>query len=250
MAIDRIPGVGPQNSDIATATAAAVPTIGAITTAITSNAASSGVTMAAITSAITTNAASSGVTMAAITSAITTNAASSGVTLAAIGTQVANNASPYGGTWADLGTYTGNSGAATVTFSSLSGYKYLRLYCMYGFGSSTLASIRFNGDSSTVYANALMNSSGNSERTIGGDSIYIPSATTTTGAFVLEIYGSNSSTLKHWTIYPASLLSAGSQPYLGGGIGVYKSTSAISSLTVNGGANFNGNTYMSLRGAN
>ena len=75
MAIDRIPGVGPQNTDIATAVAAAVPTI------------------AAITSSITTNAASAGVTMAAITSSITTNAASAGVTLAAIGTVVAANAS-------------------------------------------------------------------------------------------------------------------------------------------------------------
>jgi hypothetical protein len=104
MAIDRIPGVGPQNSDIATAVAA--PSIGTITTAIT------------------TNAASAGVTMAAITSSITTNAASAGVTLAAIGTQVANN-SPSPNNWTLVGTIA--LSGTTQTFSSLSGYKTYRL---------------------------------------------------------------------------------------------------------------------------
>ncbi len=88
MAIEQIPGVGPQNTDIASAVvtagtsagfaatgptttqiAAAVPTLAQITSAVTSNAASAGVTMAAITSSITANAASAGVTIAAITSA-------------------------------------------------------------------------------------------------------------------------------------------------------------------------------------
>jgi hypothetical protein len=69
MAINQVPGVGPQNSDIATAVATAVPTIAQITSAVTTNAASAGVTMAAITSSIITNAASAGLTAAAIVSA-------------------------------------------------------------------------------------------------------------------------------------------------------------------------------------
>lgn len=40
MAIDRIPGVGPQNSDIATAVAAAVPTTAGITSIVQANAGS------------------------------------------------------------------------------------------------------------------------------------------------------------------------------------------------------------------
>ena len=69
MSVQRIPGVGPTNSDVATAVAAAVPNITQITSAVTSNAASAGVTMAAITSSIQTYAASAGLTAAAIVSA-------------------------------------------------------------------------------------------------------------------------------------------------------------------------------------
>lgn len=104
MAIDRIPGVGPTNADIATAVAAP--------------------SLAQITTAITTNAAPASVTMAAITSSITTNAASAGVTLAAIGTQVANN-SPSPNNWTLIGSVA--LSGQNQTFSSLSGYKTYRL---------------------------------------------------------------------------------------------------------------------------
>lgn len=68
MAVDRIPGVGPLNSDIATATAAVVPTTGQIAAAVP--------TLAQITTAITSNAAPASVTMAAITSTVQTYATS------------------------------------------------------------------------------------------------------------------------------------------------------------------------------
>jgi hypothetical protein len=138
MAIDRIPGVGPQNTDIATAVAAAVPTIAAITSSITTNAASAGVTMAAITSSITTNAASAGLTNASITSAgnaagwgatgptttqiaaavptlaqintaITTQAAPASVTMAAITSSITTNAASAGVTLAAIGTQVANN---------------------------------------------------------------------------------------------------------------------------------------------
>jgi hypothetical protein len=183
MAIDRIPGVGPQNTDIATAVAAAVPTIAAITSSITTNAASAGLTnasitsagnaagwgatgptttqiaaavptLAQITSAITTNAAPASVTMAAITSSIVSNAASAGVTNASIAATVAANAgSPYAGTFTAV--YDNFvTGSAQVTISGLSGYKYLRV--MVSFFNSSPPSIdnyRFylNGDTGGNY---------------------------------------------------------------------------------------------------
>ena len=128
MAIDRIPGVGPQNSDIAATIAttpavsaqitANVPTASAIATAVAAP------SLASITTAITNNAAPASVTMAAITSSITTNAASAGVTLAAIGTQVANN-SPSPNNWTLVGSIA--LSGITQTFSSLSGYRMYRL---------------------------------------------------------------------------------------------------------------------------
>lgn len=160
MAIDRIPGVGPTNADIASTIAttpaisaqitANVPTASAIATAVAAP------SLAQITSAITTNAASAGVTMAAITSSITTNAASAGVTLAAIGTQVANNA-PSPNNWTFLGTGNlQNVSSATVSFSS---YRTLRI----GFriiDAADSPAFRLNGDTGVNYINGynLINS--------------------------------------------------------------------------------------------
>jgi hypothetical protein len=126
MAIDRIPGVGPQNTDIASAVVTAGTSAGfAATGPTTTQIAAAVPTLAQITSAVTSNAASAGVTMAAITSSITTNAASAGVTLAAIGTQVANN-SPSANNW----TVIANSGInwSNFTFTGISGYRKLRLF--------------------------------------------------------------------------------------------------------------------------
>lgn len=175
MAIDRIPGVGPQNSDIATAVSTAVPTIAQITSAVTSNAASAGVTMAAITSAITTNAASAGVTnasiasaitsnaapasvtMAAITSSIQANAASSGVTIAAI-TSAGNSAGwgatgPFGGTWTTIYDNKNITGVTTVTVSGLGSYKYLKI--IYNLNTAPTEGVglfmRVNGDTAGNY---------------------------------------------------------------------------------------------------
>lgn len=155
MAIDRIPGVGPANSDIA-ATIATTPAVSAQITASVPTAAQIATAVAApslaqITTAITTNAAPASVTMAAITSSITTNAASAGVTLAAIGTQVANNASPFGGSW----TYLGGSnptGTNVATISGFSGYKRYRLYAtFYATGADYNLYLRINGNSTGIY---------------------------------------------------------------------------------------------------
>jgi hypothetical protein len=158
MAIDRIPGVGPQNTDIATAVAAAVPTIAAITSSITTNAASAGLTNASITSAgnaagwgatgpTTTQIAAAVPTLAQITSSITTNAASAGVTMAAITSTVqANAGSPFGGTYTNIYNAIVANGTTTVTVSGLSSYKYLKFQLYANVNASSDLFITFNSD--------------------------------------------------------------------------------------------------------
>jgi hypothetical protein len=220
MAIDRIPGVGPQNSDIATAVSTAVPTLAQITTAITTNAASAGVTMAAITSAITTNAASAGVTMAAITSAIQANAGS-----------------PVGGTWTNLGTVDLN-GLQGTTISSLSGYKYIRFYMGIGASVATRTQLRFNSDTGSNYwggvgnTNSIAASPGygiqnaDSSITLNGN----PSGNNRVG-IIVEIENSNS-TIYKMVRTQGVIQYATSAAEAQFSIGTWNNTAAISSITL------------------
>jgi hypothetical protein len=133
MAIDRIPGVGPANSDIAAAVAA--PSAATIAAAVAAPSA------ATIASAV-----------AAPSSATIASAVAAAVpTISAINSSVASNASPYGGTVTH--SYARGNGAATYTFSGLSGYKYLRvtwagITCT---ANGVGVSILINNDFSTSY---------------------------------------------------------------------------------------------------
>lgn len=137
--------VPPTAAEIATAVAA--PSAATIAAAV---AAPSAATIAAAVAA--PSAATIAATVAAPSSATIASAVAAAVPTTAGITSIvqANAGSPYGGTITNLGYVSGN-GTSTVTFSSLSGYKYLRLYW---FGcKNTLAnslSIRFNGDTTSI----------------------------------------------------------------------------------------------------
>jgi hypothetical protein len=259
MAIDRIPGVGPANSDIASAIAttpavsaqitANVPTAAAIATAVAAP------SIATITSAITTNAASAGVTMAAITSSITTNAASAGVTLAAIGTQVANNA-PSPNAWTVVSTIQPNNTTNTYTFSSLSGYKAYKLV----FGGLSCATngsanhfIRLNGDSGGNYIYGNMYSQPSTvgwimyNGSVGGTNIPLSSVSTQRLAGDATFERANLTGSKAITI---ELAGVGGNSQYHKCIGSWYNTAAITSITVaTSGANYDGG-FMTLYGAN
>jgi hypothetical protein len=271
MAIDRIPGVGPQNTDIATAVAAAVPTIGTITSAITSNAASSGVTIAAITSAgnsagwgatgPTTSAIAAAVpNLTQITSAITTNAASAGVTNASIATQVANNApSPNG--WTLIGSTAWSSGA--VTFSSLSGYKSYRMLVPYSFVGSgqggAQMGIRINADSASSYMtetvvfkpSSITTSVGTPNQAMYVSQDNLSNGTTGFTQGVIEVYNANVAGPKYasWNL----VLRTSDGATIAQGIGTYNTTSTINSITyfiVNGAIMNTNSMNIYLYGAN
>lgn len=232
------PGVGPTNADVATAVATAVPTLAQITSAVTTNAASAGVTNASIASAITANAASAGVTMTAITNAITSNAASAGVTLAAIGTQVANNASRFSATWTNLG-FVSSAAQSSVTFSNLSGYKYLRLICNYMSCSNNGAlNLRFNSDSTPNnyhwFNTYIQSGSQGLSASIGSNEMRLTDTMSASSSMMtyLEIDNSNYAVTKK-VFFQSSWQSTSGQWTLGPqGQGIWRSTAAISSITL------------------
>ena len=162
MAIDRIPGVGPQNSDIA----ATIATTAAVSSQITASVPSA--------SAIATAVAAPSI--GTITTAITTNAASAGVTLAAIGTQVANN-SPSPNNWTLVGSIA--LSGVTQTFSSLSGYKTYRLILnrVSTNNSSIGIGLRLNSDSTVGNYGYIQGTTGTP------NSNFMPLFTTSTTAF-------------------------------------------------------------------
>jgi hypothetical protein len=220
------------------------PSLAEITSAITSNAAPATVTMPAITSSITTNAASSGVTMAAITSSITTNAASSGVTLAAIGTQVANNASPYGGTWANVAT-TSASTVSTITVSGLTGYKFLKIFCVLENVTASYMRYRLNGDTGSNYNYWTFTSAAGTDIGRTADtSIVARRDDVGSGGFVFDIPLANGT--GHNKYIEETGGRGGSQII---GRGVWNSTAAVSSFTLFiGSGTFD--TYIRVWGAN
>lgn len=128
MAIDRIPGVGPTNSDIATAVAA--PSAASIAAAVA----------APSSSTIATAVAAAVPTTAGITSIVQANAGS-----------------PFGGTWTFLSSQ--NPAASTISFTGLSGYKRYRLYLIaYKTGTSYNLNCTINGLTSYGYSTkALVN---------------------------------------------------------------------------------------------
>jgi len=241
MAIDRIPGVGPQNTDIATAVAAAVPTIAAITSSITTNAASAGLTNASITSA--GNAAGWGAT-----GPTTTQIAAAVPTLAQINTSVATNApSPYSITWVNLALTTTN-GVSGVTISSLSGYKYYRVLalCESMSGSNKL-SMRFNGDTGANYGFAMGSAAPSGEiARFSTQATLSPQLNGSKGAMI-DIPAANLTSGDKMFFTLGAVSSVGAS---GLAVGVWQNTAAITSMTFFDSQSNTGNWYVRVMGAN
>ena len=136
MAINSIPGVGPQNSDIATAVAAAVPTISAINTSVSTYAPSASTIAAAVA--------------APSSSTIATAVAAAVPTLSQINTSVAtySPAAGFGNTYTLLAS--GSISGSTFTLSWSGTYKKIVVtYPCFNNSATANGYIRLNGDSST-----------------------------------------------------------------------------------------------------
>ena len=242
MAINITPGVGPQNSDIASAVAtsaavssqitASVPSASSIATAVAAPSAATIAAAVAAPSAATIAAA----VAAPSASTIATSVAAAVPTLSQINTSVSTYASPYGGTVTNLGTQS-LSGAAT-TFSSLGGYKTLRLY-INGASAANSIQVRFNGDATTTnYYQFSPAYTAYNQYTRGaiyngyipGITVHQGQATATPNGFYLEIEQSNSGQYKTFKYWDAWTSTAGAGEF---GAGIWNSTAAITSVSIN-----------------
>jgi hypothetical protein len=234
MAIDRIPGVGPANSDIAAAVAA--PSAATIAAAV---AAPSAATIAAAVAAPSS-------------ATIATAVAAAVPTIGAINTSVANNASPFGGTWA-LISETAFNNAQNITVSGLSSYKYLHFTLSCYNTNTNDINVRFNGSSSSVYQYIIYDetSGQTGQRAVDASSFpmaqYGQQADSTFQAF-FEIQGAQSASHK--------IFKGISQYALGSGAtcmqltdGLFRSTSGISSVTI-ATSRTNNSGVLRIQGAN
>lgn len=228
MAIDRIPGVGPTNADIATAVAA--PSAATIAAAVA--APSSATIASAVAAAVPTT--------AGITSIVQANAGS-----------------PVGGTWTNLGRVDLN-GLQGATVSSLSGYKYLKFFFGLTPGVTNMRlQLRFNGDTAANYWFGLgsANSSGPDE---AGSQVAQTSITLHGSASVnnrvsgiLEIENANSGIYK-MTNTISTPNYASSRAAVTTSVGCWNSTAAISSVTFlnHYPSTYEGNSYIFCVGGN
>lgn len=211
MPINNLPGVGPTNADIATAVAA--PSAATIAAAV------------AAPSAAT----------------IATAVAGAVPTLSQINTSVSTNASPYGGTITNLGV-SSVSGTGTITFSSLSSYKYLKFFMGLNTISPTTLRMRFNGDSGSSYrfATAVDRGGISSLQSLGLGPMFEldPASSNNIRWWSIEIPMSNAGEYKTYMAYGYGTTD-GAAPGIGYSHGVWNSTAAISSVTfLTGTGNF------------
>jgi hypothetical protein len=254
MAIDIIPGVGPTNADIATAVAA--PSAASIAAAVAAPSAASIAAAVAAPSTATIAAAVAAPSAATIATAV----AAAVPTIGAINSSVASNA-PSPNNWVFLGNASlTNVNSASVSFTA---YKKLRIVWKFNQGGSAQAPLwRFNGDSGTNYTQHASIRSGSAWDTnilISTDSIRMTIGNMSVGSPAvgwMEIYDAASTTahkqIRNYGITAHSSL--GNAYARWEGDGVYRSNTAITSisLTGNGGTNFSGDTFNSFQvfGAN
>jgi hypothetical protein len=239
MAIDRIPGVGPANSDIAAAVAA--PSAATIAAAV---AAPSAATIAAA--------------VAAPSSATIASAVAAAVpTISAINTAVANNA-PSPNAWTLVGTITPNNTSSTLTFSGLSGYRTYRILIPYinpSTGSQLI--LRVNGDAGNSYTGRGAAISGSTWQTMAtgvGDGYYMNYYSGSTLNYmngVVEIENCNLAGGKF--ISSKTFVSGSSNSYYSDFSGHWFGTAAVNSLSIvnySSGGTIGGGYVIYLYGAN
>ena len=151
---------------------------------------------------------------------------------------------PAGNTYVAIAEQTLGSAAASVTFSSISG-AYTDLVLVYnGYASSGTANARFliNGDTGSNYSYTTLEGSGSAAGSARGTSqtsgyLWQTSLGNQTGILQLLNY-SNTTTYK-------TTLSRGGNPasYLAADVNLWRSTSAITSITIQGTTYQTGSTF-------
>lgn len=139
-------------------------------------------------------------------------------------------------TYEPIATQTLGSAAASVTFSSISS-SYTDLVLVFWKLTSAAAqcSLQFNGDTGSNYSNTSVSGNGSaaaSARSSSGTSISLENAlisdTTNASMIILNVMNYSNTTTNKTIISRANAAASG----VNANVGLYRSTSAISSLTV------------------
>lgn len=157
-------------------------------------------------------------------------------------------------TYEPIATQTLGSSSATVTFGSIpSTYTHLRIVTTYSFGSVNRIGVRFNSDSGTNYSNTWLTGSGSAAESFRETSMsYIFSQwsgvpVTNPSLTVFDIFNYGGSTNK--TVLVSTSGDQNGSGRVERGVGLWRSTSAITSLTVNGvSQNFTSGSSFTLFG--
>ena len=149
-----------------------------------------------------------------------------------------------GSTYTPIATNTLGSATSTVTFSSISGsYTDLRLVMSGTLPAGSDITLNFNGDSSALYSRTYIvgdgsaTGSGRTSNSTTMPAFYI-GATSTYSAFADIMNYANTTTFK-----TVLCRSGDTGSYVEANIGLYRSTSAITSITIAGGSFQAGSTF-------
>jgi len=151
-----------------------------------------------------------------------------------------------GATYTPIATQTLGSSASTVTFSSIpSTYTDLVLVAGASMASGSTFGLQFNGDSSTNYSRTIIEgngSSASSSRTTSSASldVYAPSSPYTL-IFNIQNYSNT-------TTYKTTLWTSRTSSWLGQWVGLWRSTNAITSLSLTGGSSFAAGSVFTIYG--
>ena len=162
-------------------------------------------------------------------------------------------------TYEPIATQTLGSATSTVTFSSiLATYTDLILVVNFGFsGGNQTITIQFNGDAGSNYSFTELYGSGTaagSGRSSNQASIYsglqVAPSTSLDNNFIMHIQNYSNTTTYKTTISRENAVTSGTYPGTNTMVGLWRSTSAISSLTMvpSNGVNFLAGSSLTLYG--
>jgi hypothetical protein len=156
-------------------------------------------------------------------------------------------------TYIPIATQTLSTAASSITFSSIpSTYTDLRLVCVFTGLTTSGIEMRFNGDTATNYSYTYLNGNGTAAASGSGASLaYYPisgttSTTTPPIATFTDIFSYAGSTNK--TILSTTASDKNGSGIVEVNVGLWRSTSAITSITVGVGENYNVGSIFTLWG--
>lgn len=156
-------------------------------------------------------------------------------------------------TYEPIATTTLGSAAATITLSSIpSTYTDLRIVIFHTANSDTRDYLQFNSDTGTNYSRTILYGNGTSAATSRATSQSLmtvaPNSNTSTTFTTYDVFN-YASTSVYKTVLGTASLDANGSGWTCVGVNLWRSTSAINSITINGnGTNYSTGTMVTIYG--